>query len=190
MNCHYHPEKESKNFCSKCDKPLCEECSIDTNGKILCKDCIKEEVKKVYIKKKSPSLAAVLSLFPGLGAIYNGQILKGISFILIFASLLGLEDYARGFENVIFGLMAAGFYLYMIIDSYNSARAINLGLENASLYPKEGTTLFGLVLLLLGIAFMLANFELINYEHIVKLWPLIFIVIGAKMIYKWRKSSK
>lgn len=190
MNCHYHLEKESKNFCSKCDKPLCEECSIDTNGKILCKDCIKEEVKKVYIKKKSPSLAAVLSLLPGLGAIYNGQILKGISFILIFASLLGLEDHARGFEDVIFRLMAAGFYFYMIIDSYNSARAINLGLENASLYPKEVTTLFGLILLLLGIAFMLVNFGLIHYEDIVKLWPLIFIVIGAKMIYKWRKSSK
>lgn len=190
MNCYYHPERDAKNYCSKCNKPLCEECCIETNGKILCKECVKEEMKKVYNKRKSPSLAAVLSIIPGLGAIYNGQILKGISYILIFASLVGLEDYATGFENVIFGLMIAGFFLYTIIDSYNSARAINLGLEKEGFYPEEGSILFGLVLLFLGVAFMLVNFGLIEYEHIVKLWPMIFIVIGIKMIYKWKKLSK
>ncbi len=190
MGCYYHPERESKNFCSKCNKPLCEECSIETNGKVFCKECVAEEVKRIKVKRKSPSLAAILSIVPGLGAIYNGQILKGISFILIFASLVGLEDYARNFENIIFGLMIAGFYLYMIIDSYNSARAINLGLEDVFSYPKEGSTLFGITLLFLGIAFLLANFGVIEYEHIVKLWPLIFIIIGAKMIYNWRKSIK
>ncbi len=190
MSCYYHPERDAKNNCLKCNKPLCEECSIETNGKVFCKECVAEEIKRIQVKKKSPSLAAILSIVPGLGAIYNGQILKGISFILIFASLVGLEDYAKGFENNIFGLMIAGFFLYMIIDSYNSARVINLGLEAEGAYPKEGSTLFGIFLLFLGIAFMLASFGVIEYEHIVKLWPLIFIVIGAKMIYKWRKISQ
>lgn len=190
MSCYYHPGRDAKNNCSKCNKPLCEECSIETNGKILCKECVKEEMKKFYIKRKSPSLAAVLSIVPGLGAIYNGQILKGISYILIFAALEGLQEYARGFENIIFGLMIAGFFLFTIIDSYNSARRINLGLETEGTYPNEGSTLFGLVLLFLGVTFMLVNFGLIEYEHIVKLWPMIFIIIGAKMIYKWRKTSQ
>ncbi|MGQ9617434.1 MAG: LiaI-LiaF-like domain-containing protein [Candidatus Aminicenantia bacterium] len=184
MSCYYHPEKEEVNNCSQCKKPLCEECSIDTDGKILCKECVKDELKKVYVKKKSPSLAAVLAICPGLGAIYNGQILKAITFILIFGALVSLENHTSGMEEPIFGLLTAGFWVYMLIDSYNSARLINLGKEDPF---EKGTIFLGITLLLIGIAFILANFEIIDYEQITKLWPIIFIVIGARMIYKWKK---
>ncbi len=191
MSCFYHPEKNEKNYCSQCNKPLCEDCCIESNGKILCKECVKDEMKKIYVKKKSPSVAAVLAICPGLGAIYNGQILKAITFILIFATLVGLQEYAHGLENAIFGLMTAGFYVYMIIDSYNSARAINLGIKDSSTLSMErGSIWAGALLLFIGIAMLLANFGVIDYEHIVKLWPIVFIVIGAKMIYKWKKSIK
>ena len=38
-------------------------------------------------KEKNPSLAAFLAIFPGMGAIYNGNIIKGITYMLIFIIL-------------------------------------------------------------------------------------------------------
>ena len=40
------------------------------------------------MREKNPSLAAFLAIFPGMGAIYNGNVLKGITFILVFAVLI------------------------------------------------------------------------------------------------------
>ena len=76
-------------------------------------------------KEKNPSLAAFLAIFPGMGAIYNGNIIKGITYMLIFAILIVLTDNAQDPDAVVFGLMIAGFFIFQIIDSYNEASKIN-----------------------------------------------------------------
>jgi len=72
--------------------------------------------------RKNPGLAAVLSfIFTGLGQIYNGQIGKGIGFLvlgIIFALtiffLIGLILYPV-------------FWIYNIYDAYRTAKDINAG---------------------------------------------------------------
>ncbi|UTR08912.1 hypothetical protein MM300_13310 [Evansella sp. LMS18] len=69
---------------------------------------------------KSPGVAAVLSaLFTGIGQIYNGQIFKGIFFIIIQA-VNGLLMY------VLIGFITYPiFWIYGMIDAYRSAEKIN-----------------------------------------------------------------
>jgi len=80
------------------------------------------EQPRVAEPLKNPGIAAVLSfLFTGLGQIYNGQIGKGISFILVGIVCLVLVIVLIGF------LLYPLFWLYNIYDAYTSAKRINAG---------------------------------------------------------------
>lgn len=69
---------------------------------------------------KSPGLAAVLSFFwPGLGQIYNGQIAKGLFFIVLAAAFGWLTVVVIGF--VLYPIL----WIYGIYDAYKTAERIN-----------------------------------------------------------------
>jgi len=69
---------------------------------------------------KNPGLAAVLSFFyMGLGQIYNGQIAKGILFIVAFSISLFLMILVIGFVTTPI------LFIYGIWDAYKSAEKIN-----------------------------------------------------------------
>ena len=84
--------------------------------------------EKIIIQKrppKSPAAAGILAgLFPfGIGAMYNGLYLKGIIYLFIFAGLVTMQGHGKG--QPFFGLVLAGFYFYQIIESVQTAGAIN-----------------------------------------------------------------
>ncbi|HWR82306.1 MAG TPA: hypothetical protein VN285_03290 [Candidatus Deferrimicrobium sp.] len=69
---------------------------------------------------KNPGLAAVLSFFyMGLGQIYNGQIAKGILFIVIYTLSWILMLLLIGF------ITTPILFIYGIYDAYKSAEKIN-----------------------------------------------------------------
>ena len=144
------------------------------------------------IKDKSPSLAAFLSIFPGMGAVYNGNFLKAITHILVFAVLIVLTNNANEPDNVVFGLMIAGFYIFQIIDSYNEAGRINRNIlsEENPAGSKEDLPLFSaIVVLLIGIVFQMANFELLTYRQVTRLWPLVLVAFGIKIVFNYFKRE-
>ncbi len=72
-------------------------------------------VQPVYAKRKDPGIALLLSfLFPGLGQIYNGDVGKGIGFMIGFWLLIWIG----------LGLI---FWIWGMIDAYQVATNINLG---------------------------------------------------------------
>jgi len=158
--------------------------------------------QKIIVKRqpKSPVLAGFLSLFPGLGAIYNGQIYKGFSFIIIFAAMITLQEH--GELQPFIGLILPAFVIYAIIDAVQTANRINLrsaGKEEVEEIKEEvpqvlkaGSIFWGLVLVALGVVFLLANFEVIDYGTILDFWPVAVIVIGVKLVvdYLTRKNNK
>ncbi|MDD4053183.1 MAG: hypothetical protein PHR28_14960, partial [candidate division Zixibacteria bacterium] len=120
-------------------------------------------------RDKNPSLAAFLAIFPGMGAIYNGNFLKGITYILIFAVLIVLTGNAHDPDSVVFGLMIAGFYIFQIIDSYNEAGKLNKASVAAEgeAEVKEDLSLFSAVaVLIIGILFQLVNFDLLTFRQV------------------------
>ncbi|MBN2400646.1 hypothetical protein EH223_09640 [candidate division KSB1 bacterium] len=144
-------------------------------------------------KEKNPSLAAFLAIFPGMGAIYNGNIIKGITYMLIFAVLIVLTDNANDPDAVVFGLLIAGFFIFQIIDSFNEAGKINQSIltEENPANNKEDFSLFSaIIVLMIGIVFQLANFDLITYRQVTRLWPLVLIIFGIKIVYNYFKNEE
>lgn len=139
-------------------------------------------------KEKNPSLAAFLAIFPGMGAIYNGNLLKGITYMLLFAVLIVLTSNANDPNIVVFALMIAGFYIFQIIDSYNDAGKINQNVlaEDNPAGSKEDISLFSAIMVLvLGIIFQMVNFELLTYRQVTRFWPLVLIAFGIKIVFNY-----
>ena len=102
----------SNGFCKSCGQPLNENAEI-------CPGC---GVRQKTIVQKNPGLAAILSFFwTGAGQIYNGQIGKGLAFMVLQVI------------NAIAMLAIIGFVTFPIVwalaiyDAYKVAEKINNG---------------------------------------------------------------
>jgi len=72
-------------------------------------------VHTVYVKRKEPGLALLLSLLiPGLGQIYNGDVGKGIAFMIAFFVLIWIG-------------VGIVFWIWAMIDAHQVATNINFG---------------------------------------------------------------
>lgn len=77
-----------------------------------------DQVPKFY---KNPSTAIILSfLFMGLGQFYNGQIMKGVAFIVMYGISLLLMFVVVGF------ITTPVLWIWGMIDANASAKKINL----------------------------------------------------------------
>ncbi len=80
---------------------------------------------------KNPGLAAVLSFFwMGLGQIYNGQIAKGVGFIVLYGASWLLMIVLIGF------ITTPLLWLYGIWDAYKSAERINREISMSAPRPQ------------------------------------------------------
>ncbi len=66
----------------------------------------------------NPAVAAALGVIPGVGAMYNGQFIKGLIHIFIFVILVSTADHFP-----IFGLFIAGWIVYQVFEAYHVAKA-------------------------------------------------------------------
>ena len=146
---------------------------------------------------KSPGLAGFLSAWLpfGVGALYNEQRNKALLQFIIFWGLV--VSLAEGGNGVVFGLGIAGFYFYQLFDNIQSARAINAaaagqkpGEAEAAQTPLEeqssGSVFWGILLIVLGVCLILANFEILPYRY----WPIAVIAVGLKFVFDATKSKK
>jgi len=159
--------------------------------------------EKVVVTKppKSPALAGILSFFfPGTGALYNGQ--PGKFLVIIVVTAIMITMLAQGVGSPVFlGLMLGALYFYQLIDSVMIASAINrralrgeteeITVEELPEFVKTGSVFWGVVLMILGVVFLMANFEfLISYDRIWNLWPLVVIIVGVKLVADYYARSK
>jgi TM2 domain-containing membrane protein YozV len=82
---------------------------------------------------KNPGLAAVLSFFyMGLGQIYNGQIAKGIAFIVFYSLSIVLMLILIGF------ITTPILFIYGMYDAYKSAEKINADIARTATGAPNG----------------------------------------------------
>jgi hypothetical protein len=187
MKCSYHPEVDSKEFCSTCSRALCAECSHRIKGKVYCQDCLVRgtewaaAVKGLHIPTDAPKRAAFLAMIPGMGAVYNGEYRKALTQFAIFAGLVIMSDQVHG----VFGFGAAVFLIFTMFDSYRIAEThlrTRMEPKPASETPAKDRTAatWGVMLIGLGLLFLLQNF--IRYNFLNRLWPLVFIALGVYLV--------
>jgi hypothetical protein len=195
MKCSYHPAVESQESCNACKKPLCGDCAHKIKGKAYCQDCLIEgaewaaTIKGLKLPSDSPRRAALCAIIPGLGAVYNGEYLKAITYFAVWAALAMLGGRVSG----IFIFAAIVFVLFTIFDAYRSAEAMvrkQLTSLPISETTRQDKTIvgWGIFLMILGVFFLLEN--VIPFHFFNKLWPLVFVLLGAYLVYRALQNNK
>jgi TM2 domain-containing membrane protein YozV len=70
----------------------------------------------------NPSVAAVLGIIPGVGAMYNGQYFKGLIHVVIFVVIISITTHYG-----LFGLFIPAWVLYQAFEAFHTAKAIRDG---------------------------------------------------------------
>jgi hypothetical protein len=217
MNCAYHPERAVAAYCRTCGKGLCEECKRDVRGVIYCEKCIADRLQGAVAdphatmippppmppNTPNPAIAALLSVMPGVGAMYNGQYAKGLGHGFIFFTLIWAANQVSEF----FGLLIAIFWFYQLIDAYRTAKAMQYGLpvpddpfgfaralpRQPSGRPEEKSERFptgAIFLIVIGVVFLMINAGLFSWRVIGDFWPVILIALGIKIFYQRTRGTQ
>jgi hypothetical protein len=135
MKCATHPDRDATGFCRTCGKPLCPDCTRDVRGALYCEGCLAAVLSgapvgapagmpmAAHVDVPNPALAATLGIIPGLGAIYNGEYMKGLLHIAVFAGIIAMLNAQISDSLQIFFAIGLGcFYFYMPIEAYRTAK--------------------------------------------------------------------
>jgi TM2 domain-containing membrane protein YozV len=149
--------------------------------------------------RKSPLVATLLSMMPGLGQIYVGYYQQGFINMFVVAGTIAIlsSSVMRGAEPF-FGVFLSFFWIYQMIDANRRAQHYNrvkAGLggeevpEGFEMPTTKGSMLGGAILILIGVLFILdLNFD-VSMEWIENWWPLILVLVGINLVWKARKKS-
>lgn len=214
MNCYLHTDVPATAYCRACGRALCAICQRPASGTVFCAEHVPAATYTSAADpfgapaggpnpytlpnpapptavQTSPGLAFLLGLIPGVGAIYNGQYMKGLAHAVIFGffmSFANAADHTAG--EPVLALLVGAFYFYMPFEAYHTARKRQQGIpvdEWSSLISQSrftGRTPLGpILLILLGVFFLLDSLHLISFQQIGRFWPVILIVAGAAMLY-------
>jgi len=148
-------------------------------------------------RRKSPALAGILSLMPGLGQVYVGYYQQGFTYIVIVGMVIALMANAR-WGSVIhhllpfLGLFLAFFWLYNVVDAFRRAAFYNQALsglgaveipEDMKLPKGRGSLVGGVALIALGLL-LFANTALgMSLDWLEQWWPMGLVLLGAYLVY-------
>jgi len=211
MNCYLHADVLAVAFCRSCGKALCGVCQRPANGTIYCEEhfpvIANPNLQNPYVQPAynpalnnvapqavvgtSPGLAFALGIIPGVGAIYNGQYLKGLVHAVIFGllvSLMSATDHDAG--QPLIGICLAAFLFYMPFEAYHTAKRRRLGIpveEFSSLVAQSRftsrTPIGPIFLIAIGVLFLLDTLDLVHFHDLARFWPVLLILVGAFMLY-------
>ena len=149
-------------------------------------------------RRKSPFLAALLSLMPGLGQVYVGYYRRGFINILTAGSVFSFLVATQGQTAItpLASLFLIFFVLYNIIDAGRRASLYNLSLDGIeqielpdplsdnAFSGTRGSFLGGGALLLFGLI-ALSNTALgISLAWLEDWWPLAPTALGAYLVFR------
>jgi hypothetical protein len=207
MNCVFHPTNAASARCSACERPLCPACDHRIKGITCCQDCIVTGIETlrrnagagghIYNQigrreEKSPLIALLLGLVPGVGAAYNGQNIKALTHFLVVAGLWVLADIFGQPLEIAFGLGCVGFYFYSVYDAFQSAQRLRRGEdlrleeERLKLFLQRRMNMFGALLISVG-ALAILNFWIPTLGR--RVWPVLLIITGAYLVWSYYRSG-
>jgi TM2 domain-containing membrane protein YozV len=139
----------------------------------------------------SPALAFLLGWIPGVGAIYNGQYMKGLVHAIVFGLLITLISNSDGTGGQpLFSVVLAAFVFYMPFEAFHTAKKRRMGVpvdEWSSLVARNRyssrTPVGPVVLIILGVLFLLDTLRIIEFRELARYWPVLLILVGAFMLY-------
>jgi Domain of unknown function (DUF5668) len=141
--------------------------------------------------RTSPLAAFWLGFIPGVGAIYNGQYLKGLVHAIITGLLISLTNAADNTAGEpLLAMLICAFWCYMPFEAYHTAKKRQMGVpvdEWSSLMAPQsraGRVPIGPIILIgIGVIFLLDTLHLVDFREFGRFWPVLLILVGAYMLY-------
>lgn len=205
IKCAYHAMATAAARCSSCDRNLCPACDHRIKGLPYCQDCIVAGIdilrrnanerigKRIRSEEKSPLLALLFGLIPGLGAAYNGQNVKALVHFVVTAGLWTMADIFHSPLELILILGGIGFYIYSLYDAFTSAQHQRAGedlqLEDERLkrFLQERTNIWGGLLIGVG---LLATLNVFFSHYLYNFWPVLLILSGLYILRGFAHGQK
>mgnify|MGYP001027543927 CR=1 FL=1 len=154
------------------------------------------------LQRKSPMLACLLSLMPGVGQIYVGYYKLGFIHNIIFGSTIAFLAGSSGRNTLlpVMSIFLAFFFVYNVVDAGRRANLYNLALDgmegielpsmNMELPGLGGSIGGGVALIAVGVI-LLANTRFgITLDWIEEWWPVAPILVGAYLLTKALQERK
>ena len=150
-------------------------------------------------RRKSPALACILSVMPGLGQIYVGYYKLGFIHTIIFGTTIVMlsNEFARPLIPL-FGIFLGFFFLYNIVDAgrraafYNQALAGMAGVDVPSdmTLPSPGGSLAGgVVLIVVGFVLLSNTMFGIPWYWLEEWWHVAPIALGVYLFVRGLKEK-
>ncbi|HXB55757.1 MAG TPA: DUF5668 domain-containing protein [Vicinamibacteria bacterium] len=139
---------------------------------------------------KSPGLALFLSLFPGLGQIYNGQPAKAVAFFFAWVGSIYGTAAVNPFP---FAFLIPFVYLYNLVDAFRTATLINDRHAGGTTEVEETgreSPAWGASLVLGGLLLLANNLGWLDLISLQRFWPLLLIAAGVLFIYASIRKGK
>jgi TM2 domain-containing membrane protein YozV len=147
---------------------------------------------------KSPVVATLLSLIPGLGQVYVGYYRQGFINVLVVGSLITLlapGPRVHGPLTPLLVFFLIFYWLYNLVDAARRASFYNQALSGIALndFPPEfrmpekhghGSLVSGALLILSGL--VISSYTVYGYslEWLEKWWPMALILVGAYLVFQ------
>ncbi len=155
--CRNHPERVAANTCHQCGDWLCEECTVEINGRIFCRKCLAQlagtpapsspppgysapssypphvhfRTPPYKSRRVSGGILALLTFFlpiPGVNYMYEGLIKRGLAAMGGFFFLIyGFAVFSFWPFELIFGMSLPIYWLTCFFDSLRIRRQLNAG---------------------------------------------------------------
>jgi hypothetical protein len=143
-------------------------------------------------RSKSPALAAMLSMMPGLGQVYVGYYQRGFVHAAVVASLITLLSSGTADKTTpLFSVFMAFFWLYNIIDAarraslYNDALAGNPSIELPTDFKApgfRGSIAGGFTLIAVGFVLLLHTRFGVSLDWVEEWWPVAPMILGGYLL--------
>jgi hypothetical protein len=142
---------------------------------------------------KSPAVAGILSMLPGVGHLYLGLYGRAAAFFGIWVLAMSVASHAHGPVGVIVPF----WWFFVIIDAVRQAQAINACTPPQAILPEDfkmpaagGSLGLGVFLILLGAWFLLDRFVTIDLSFLLDWWPMLLVVFGAWQVFSYFKAKE
>ena len=148
---------------------------------------------------KSPALAAVLSLMPGLGQVYVGYYQQGFIYILIVSTIIALLNHGVHSLEPLLAIFLGFFWLYNLVDAARKATSYNQMLSGIGtgqmpdgdvLPGARGSLVGGAVMIVVGGIALAHTRWGMRLDWIETWWPLALVLVGAYLLIQSYLSRK
>jgi len=144
-------------------------------------------------RRKSPRLAAVLSMAPGVGQVYVGYYVRGFVLAAAFLGALMIAINAPSYLEPVPGFAVFFIWLFNVIDAGRMAALYNYALagsdriqlpEDFQVPAMGGSIVGGVVLVLFGVIALSNTLFGMSLQWIEAWWPVFPIALGAYLLVR------